>query len=65
MNANYAFESVTTLDTWGRLLYKVDNNVKKAIKLEEKAITLLRSKGYSTRFQDEVVDKMRKGTLLD
>ncbi len=61
--ANRFFETPYVLDTWARLVFKVDKNVDLAIQLEEKAIAILKKQGYSADKHEEVVNKMKKGKL--
>lgn len=64
-HANEFFETPYVLDTWARLIYKVEKNVDKAVALEEKAIAILKKQGYSTNKHDEVLDKMKKRITVD
>ena len=59
--ANEFYESAYALDTWARLVYKVDKNVEQAVQLEEKAIALLIKQGFSTEAHNVVLNKMKKG----
>jgi hypothetical protein len=61
--ANQFFETPYVLDTWARLVYKVDKNVDRAVQLEEKAIAILKKQGYAADKHEEVVSKMKKGKL--
>jgi hypothetical protein len=63
--ANEFYESAYALDIWARLLYKVDNNAEQAIQLEEKAVTLLKTRGYSTEAHTLVLNKMKQGLAAD
>lgn len=62
-HANDFYESPYGMDTFARLLYKVDRNVDQAIQLEEKAISLLIKQKTSTETFDTVLQKMKKGEL--
>ncbi|HEX6427875.1 MAG TPA: thioredoxin family protein [Niastella sp.] len=59
--ANEFHESAYALDTWARLVYKVDKNVAQAVALEERAIELLKTQGFSTDAHTAVLNKMKKG----
>jgi hypothetical protein len=60
-NANQFYENPYVLDTWARLMYKVDKkNADQAIQLEEKSIALLKTQGFSTDKNNEVLNKMKK-----
>lgn len=62
-NANEFYESPYVLDTYARLLYKIDKkNADQAIQLEEKAITLLKTQGGPTNKHNEVLNKMKQKT---
>lgn len=62
-SANEFYETPYVLDTWARLLYKVDKkNVDQAIQLEEKAIALLKTQGGATNKHNEVLNKMKQKT---
>jgi hypothetical protein len=63
--ANEFYESAYALDIWARLLYKVDKNTEQAIQLEEKAITLLKTRGYSAEAHTSVLNKMKQGIAAD
>ncbi|WP_081169685.1 thioredoxin family protein [Niastella populi] len=62
--ANRFFETPYVLDTWARLVFKVDKNVDWAIQLEEKAIAILKNQGYSAAKHEEVVSKMKKNEII-
>jgi hypothetical protein len=62
-NANQFYESPYILDTWARLMYKIDKkNADQAVQLEEKAIALLRKQGVATDKHNEVLNKMKQKT---
>jgi hypothetical protein len=62
-NANQFYESPYILDTWARLIYRVDKkNADQAVQLEEKAIALLRKQGVATDKHNEVLNKMKQKT---
>jgi hypothetical protein len=63
--ANEFYESPYALDTWARLLYKADKNVEQAVQLEEKAIELLKTQGFSTDAHNAVLAKMKKGMAVE
>ncbi len=63
--ANEFYESPYALDTWARLLYKADKNVEQAVHLEEKAIELLKTQGFSTDAHNAVLTKMKKGMTVE
>jgi hypothetical protein len=63
--ANEFYESPYALDTWARLLYKADKNVKQAVQLEEKAIELLKAQGFSTDAHNAVLTKMKQGMEVE
>jgi hypothetical protein len=63
--ANEFYESPYALDTWARLLYKADKNVEQAVQLEEKAIELLKTQGFSTDAHNAVLTKMKKGEAVE
>jgi hypothetical protein len=60
-HASDFIENPYGLDTWARLLYKVDKNVEQAIQLEEKAISLSKERGFHTETFNTVLSKMKKG----
>jgi hypothetical protein len=60
-HASDFIENPYGLDTWARLLYKVDKNAKQAIQLEEKAISLSKAKGFHTERFNMVLNKMKQG----
>jgi hypothetical protein len=63
--ANEFYDSPYALDTWARLVYKVDKNAEQAIQLEEKAIDLLKTQGFSTDAHNAVLTKMKKGIAVE
>lgn len=53
-------ENPYILDTWARLMYKVDKKmVDQAVQLEEAAIALLQKQGFPTGKNKEVLNKMK------
>jgi hypothetical protein len=63
--ANEFYDSPYALDTWARLLYKADKNVNQAVQLEEKAIELLKTQGFSTDAHNAVLTKMKQGIAVE
>lgn len=63
--ANQFYENPYVLDTWARLMYKVDKkNAGQAIQLEEKSIALLTTQGFPTDKNNEVLNRMKKNEII-
>jgi hypothetical protein len=64
-NASQFYETPYVLDTWARLMYKVDKkNAGQAIQLEERSISLLKTQGFPTDKNHEVLNRMKKNEII-
>lgn len=59
-HANTFFEHPEAIDTQARLLYKLKKDRDQAVRLEEKAIALLKEQGISSQTYEDVLQKMKK-----
>lgn len=61
LHANDFYESPDAMDTLARLLYKQQKDREQAIRLEEKAISISRKRGMSSKSFEGILQKMKKG----